>query len=129
MSDARPIGVFDSGVGGVSVLRDLVRLLPRERFIYYGDNKNAPYGTRREEEIRALSLDVANWLLSRDVKAMLVVEFNAGQMIEDVRQAVYNSQSAQVPNLRIEHFGPLGSGVILSPDEVVDAAKRCLNNI
>ena len=63
------------------------------------------------------------------VKAMLVVEFNAGQMIEDVRQAVYNSHSAQVPNLRIEHFGPLGSGVILSPDEVVDAAKRCLNNI
>ena len=72
MSDARPIGVFDSGVGGVSVLRDLVRLLPRERFIYYGDNKNAPYGTRSEEEIRSLSLDVANWLLSRDVKAMLV---------------------------------------------------------
>lgn len=72
MSDARPIGVFDSGVGGVSVLRDLVRLLPRERFIYYGDNKNAPYGTRSEEEIRALSLDVANWLLGRDVKAMLV---------------------------------------------------------
>ena len=72
MSDARPIGVFESGVGGVSVLRDLVRLLPRERFIYYGDNKNAPYGTRSEEEIRALSLDVANWLLSRDVKAMLV---------------------------------------------------------
>lgn len=72
MSDARPIGVFDSGVGGVSVLRDLVRLLPRERFIYYGDNKNAPYGTRSEEEIRALSLDVANWLLSRDIKAMLV---------------------------------------------------------
>lgn len=72
MSDARPIGVFDSGVGGVSVLRELVRQLPRERFIYYGDNKNAPYGTRSEEEIRALSLDVANWLLSRDVKAMLV---------------------------------------------------------
>ena len=72
MSDARPIGVFDSGVGGVSVLRELVRQLPRERFIYYGDNKNAPYGTRSEEEIRALSLDVANWLLGRNIKAMLV---------------------------------------------------------
>ena len=72
MTDGRPIGIFDSGVGGVSVLRDLTRLLPHERFVYYGDNKNAPYGTRSEEEIRALSLDVANWLLSRDVKAMLV---------------------------------------------------------
>lgn len=72
MCDARPIGVFDSGVGGVSVLRDLARLLPHEHFIYYGDNKNAPYGTRGEEEIRALSLDVAQWLLARNIKAMLV---------------------------------------------------------
>lgn len=72
MNDARPIGVFDSGVGGVSVLRELVRLLPHERFIYYGDNRNAPYGTRSEEEIRALALDVANWLLGRSIKALLV---------------------------------------------------------
>ena len=63
MTDGRPIGVFDSGVGGVSVLRDLTRLLPHERFVYYGDNKNAPYGTRSEENIRALSLEVARRLL------------------------------------------------------------------
>ena len=66
------IGILDSGVGGISVLRKAAQLLPNENFLYYGDNKNAPYGTRSEEEIRALSLDVANWLLSRDVKAMLV---------------------------------------------------------
>ena len=47
------IGIFDSGVGGVSVLRDVMRRLPRERFIYYGDNLNAPYGTKSEAEIRA----------------------------------------------------------------------------
>lgn len=72
MCDVRPIGVFDSGVGGVSVLRDLARLLPHEHFVYFGDNKNAPYGTRTEEEIRALSLDVAHWLLDRGIKALLV---------------------------------------------------------
>ena len=41
----RPIGVFDSGVGGISVLRELVALMPNENFIFYGDSKNAPYGT------------------------------------------------------------------------------------
>ena len=66
------IGVFDSGVGGISVLRDMVKLLPEERFIYYGDNKNAPYGTRSEEEIRTLAVASANVLLSYNVKALVV---------------------------------------------------------
>lgn len=51
-----PIAVFDSGVGGVSVLRALVRELPAERFVYFGDTKNAPYGPRATAQIRALTL-------------------------------------------------------------------------
>ena len=66
------IGVFDSGVGGVSVLRDMARLLPRERFVYFGDNLNAPYGTKREEEIRTLAMNVADVLLASDIKALVV---------------------------------------------------------
>ena len=53
----RPIVVFDSGVGGVSVLRALVRELPDEEFVYFGDSANAPYGPRSTEEIRALTLE------------------------------------------------------------------------
>ena len=53
----RPIVVFDSGVGGVSVLRALVKELPRERFVYFGDSANAPYGPRTTEEIRCLTLE------------------------------------------------------------------------
>ena len=56
-SNERPIVVFDSGVGGISVLRSLLRELPREQFIYFGDSANAPYGTRTTEEIRALTLN------------------------------------------------------------------------
>ena len=56
-SNQRPIVVFDSGVGGISVLRALVRELPHERFVYFGDSANAPYGTRTTEEIRCLTLD------------------------------------------------------------------------
>ena len=50
-----PVGVFDSGLGGISVLRDLVSMAPNERFLYYGDNLNAPYGIRAEDEIRELA--------------------------------------------------------------------------
>lgn len=72
MNSNSPIGIFDSGVGGVSVLRDMARLLPHERFIYYGDNLNAPYGVKQEEEIRTLAMHVADVLLGYDVKALVV---------------------------------------------------------
>ncbi len=72
MNSKSAIGVFDSGVGGVSVLRDMARLLPRERFVYYGDNRNAPYGVRSEEEIRSLAMNVADVLMGYDIKALVV---------------------------------------------------------
>ena len=51
----RPIAFFDSGLGGISVLRETVRLLPQENYLYYGDSLHAPYGVRPEAEIRALA--------------------------------------------------------------------------
>ena len=48
-----PIGVFDSGVGGISALQAMIRILPQEHFIYYGDTANAPYGTKKTEEVIA----------------------------------------------------------------------------
>lgn len=70
--DERPIGVFDSGFGGASTLRSILRELPGESFIYYGDNKNAPYGDRPEEEILELSEHAAEFLLKKGVKALVV---------------------------------------------------------
>ena len=66
------IAVFDSGVGGVSVLRELVGLMPGERFLYYGDSANAPYGTRPVEQVRSLTLDAARMLMARGLKALVV---------------------------------------------------------
>ena len=67
------IAVFDSGVGGVSVLRELRRLMPGERFYYFGDSANAPYGRRTTEEVRALTLAAGRKLLvDRDCKALVV---------------------------------------------------------
>ena len=69
---ARSIGMFDSGVGGISVLREARILLPRENFTYYGDNGHAPYGQRNEREIRALTWRVALHMLERNVKALVI---------------------------------------------------------
>ena len=66
------IAVFDSGVGGISVLRHLRQVLPSEKFLYYGDSANAPYGTRSREEIQALALNVAEKLVKRNIKALVV---------------------------------------------------------
>ena len=70
--DTRPVGIFDSGMGGVSLLRDALRLLPRENYIFYGDNANAPYGDRTEEEILALTSGAADFLLDHGVKALVL---------------------------------------------------------
>ena len=67
-----PIGVFDSGLGGISVLRACADLLPQEDFLYFGDSANAPYGERSLEEVRALSMAAADRLLKQGVKALVV---------------------------------------------------------
>ena len=70
------IAVFDSGVGGISVLRHLVDVLPGERFLYFGDSANAPYGSRPTEEVRQLTLDGAAYLLDNYPLKALVIACN-----------------------------------------------------
>jgi glutamate racemase len=72
MSDPRPIGLFDSGVGGLTVLREVVRRLPAESTIYLGDSARAPYGPRSDEEVRRFSAESLDELVARDVKAIVV---------------------------------------------------------
>lgn len=66
------IAVFDSGLGGLSVLRHLRRRMPGERFLYYGDSAHAPYGVRSRAEVEALTLSTAERLVSRGLKALVV---------------------------------------------------------
>ena len=73
--DSRPIGVFDSGVGGLTVLSELRGRLPHESTIYLGDNGRAPYGPRPAEEVRRFTVEAVDWLLAQDVK-MLVLACN-----------------------------------------------------
>lgn len=68
----QPIGVFDSGVGGISVLQELIRIMPNENYIYLGDSKHAPYGTKPLEEVRELTFENVRLLLGQGAKGLVV---------------------------------------------------------
>lgn len=70
--DNRPIGVFDSGIGGLTVLKELMVSLPQESFVYFGDTARVPYGTRSKDTIIKYSFQCVRFLLSKDVKAIVI---------------------------------------------------------
>jgi glutamate racemase len=102
--DPRPIGVFDSGVGGLTVLSELHRRLPAETTIYLGDNGRAPYGPRPADEVRRFTLEGVEWLLAQEVK-LLVLACNTAtsQALPLVRDA------APVPVLGVVRPGAVAA--------------------
>ena len=84
-----PIAVFDSGVGGISVLKELIRLMPGENFLYFGDSANAPYGVRPTEQVRQLTLlaakmlgvDPADCIVFEDSLPGIGAAMNAGMQV------------------------------------------------
>jgi len=71
MSDSRPIGIIDSGLGGLTVVKEIQRLMPGERVIYFGDTARGPYGGHSEEVIRNNATEVAEYLMKMDVKMLI----------------------------------------------------------
>lgn len=85
--DARPIGIFDSGVGGLTVARAIIDQLPNESIIYVGDTANSPYGTKSISEVRSLALEVMDQLVASGVK-LLVIACNSASaaVLRDARE-------------------------------------------
>ena len=69
---AQPIGVFDSGIGGLTVVRQMQRLLPNEQIIYLGDTARVPYGTKSAETVTRFASEDAAFLVEQGVKALVV---------------------------------------------------------
>lgn len=92
------IGVFDSGVGGISVLRELVALMPQENYIYFGDSKNAPYGTKTLEEVQKLTMADAAYLRKQGIKALVVACNTATSAAIDLLRETYQD----IPVIGIE---------------------------
>lgn len=83
------IAVFDSGVGGISVLRQLLKVLPNEKYLYFGDSINAPYGVRPEEEVRQLTIAAAEKLRPRGIKAFVIACNTATSAAFEAMQAAF----------------------------------------
>ena len=99
MASARqPVAFFDSGLGGISVLRETRRMLPHENYIYYGDSANAPYGTKSPAEIRRLAGRVMDRVLALGAKAVVIACNTAtGEAVDSLR-----AQHPDVPIIGVE---------------------------
>lgn len=93
-----PVGMFDSGVGGISVLREAVTHLPHERFIFYGDTAHAPYGTKSRGEVLSLCQDVVEKLIARQAKAIVI----ACNTATSAAAAVLRRQYPDLPIIAME---------------------------
>ena len=80
----KPIGIFDSGIGGLTVVKQLMHLLPDEQLIYFGDTARIPYGSKSKRLIEQYALEDANFLLQYDVKALIVACNTASSLAMDV---------------------------------------------
>lgn len=67
-----PIGVFDSGIGGVTVLKEIIKIMPHENYIYYSDSKNNPYGDRSKEEIIEICDNIVKMFIKKNCKAIVI---------------------------------------------------------
>ncbi len=72
MHDNRPIGIFDSGIGGLSIFEEIKKLLPQESVIYFADQKNNPYGGKTSEEIKKITTKIVEFLIAENVKLIVV---------------------------------------------------------
>ena len=111
MTDSRPIGIFDSGVGGLTVLNQLKKQLPYEQMIYVGDTARAPYGNKSQQLIQQYSQEISEFLISKNCKMIIV--------------ACNTASSLSLEYLRSKHSLPI-EGVIEAGVE--EAIKETTNN-
>lgn len=85
--DTRPIGIFDSGVGGLTVLKEIKKVLPNENYIYIGDTKRFPYGSKSKESIIQMSKRMIEYLIKQEVKVIVIACGTAtSQALEEVKK-------------------------------------------
>ncbi len=91
VSDKRPVGIFDSGIGGLTVFKEIRRVLPNENLIYIGDTARVPYGTKSKEAITRYSFENVEFLMQKDVKAIVVACNTASSIALEKLNEAYNS--------------------------------------
>lgn len=120
-----PIGVFDSGIGGLSVLKQFIRFLPYERYIYLGDTARVPYGNKSDDTVKQYAAECTEFLLSKDVKLIVVACNTASSVALDLVQKIsdvpvigmiYPAARASLQETRNGKIGIIGTRATINSD-------------
>ncbi|MGP4041675.1 glutamate racemase [Gracilibacillus sp. D59] len=134
----QPIGVIDSGVGGLTVASELVRQLPKESIIYLGDTKRCPYGPRPKEEVIQYTWEMVHFLLERDIKMLVIAcntatAFTLDQLREELTIPVVGviqpGARAAITNSRTAEIGVIGTEGTIKSKAYVDTLRQINSNI
>ena len=129
----RPVGVFDSGVGGLTVVSELFRVLPREDIVYFGDTAHLPYGSKSKEAVVRFSLDIANFLKKEKVKIIVVACSTASSLaLSSLREnmelpvigVIEPGAQAAIDTTRNFRIGVIGTEGTINSRAFEDALKR-----
>ena len=123
--DNRPIGFLDSGVGGLTVVKELKRQLPYEEIVYIGDSARAPYGPRPADQIKTYTKELVDFLLTKDVK-MIVIACNTATAVawEEIKESldipvlgvILPGASAAIKNTKSGKVGVIGTAMTIQSD-------------
>lgn len=126
MSKDGNIGVFDSGIGGVTVLSEIIKVLPNENYKYYSDSKNNPYGDKTENEVKQISNNIVNHLIEENCKAIVIACNTASAKAADYLRKKY----PQIPFIAIEpaykmvhDYAYEGSTLVMATKGTIDSEK------
>ena len=111
------IGLLDSGLGGVSVLREIIKVIPKGHFIYYSDSLNNPYGNKSEEEVYLLVKDIVNYFIEREVKAIVIACNTASAIcVKRLREEYKDILFIAIePAYKMVHdYNPLGKTLVMA---------------
>ncbi len=110
--DKRAIGVYDSGIGGTTVFKDLENILPNENYIYFGDTKNLPYGTKTKSELLEISGLIFDYFKSRDVKAVVMACNTTSSNVYEEMKEKYDFEIYPIIQVASKCIAPRYSGKI-----------------
>jgi glutamate racemase len=133
----KPIGIFDSGIGGLTVVKQLMNLLPDEQLIYFGDTARIPYGTKSKRLIEQYAIEDARFLLKHDVKALVVACNTASSLAMDVLLDYLNipvigvvipGAEAAVELTRNNKIGVIGTIATINSNSYTTQIQKKLDN-
>lgn len=126
----RKIGVIDSGIGGLTVVKELQKLLPNEELIYFGDNKNVPYGNKSEEEIRYLTGNILEFMEKREVKVVALACNTISTVFNEVNQFsfpiidIVTPTTHDLKNMDVDNLGIIGTEATIKSNMYQDLLKN-----